>query len=169
MSRLGQINRVKYNFDKRALIIIINALVFSKLFYCFSVWSNTTQSNLDKLQAVQNIAGHILSSDNNFTFVLPLWFLSAWRDALLSIWHLSSSEDPPYRQGIQEILNSWTFHSSAQLAAKGPFNIERPLCGVSCNMRSNLVHLWRLSSVCSGKSSLMTALFRFLSFILSCT
>ena len=31
MSRLGQINRVKYGFDKNAFIIIINALVFSKL------------------------------------------------------------------------------------------------------------------------------------------
>ena len=33
MSRLGQISRVKHCFDKRTLIIIINALVFSKLFY----------------------------------------------------------------------------------------------------------------------------------------
>ena len=37
MSRLGQINRVKHIFNKHALIIIINALVFSKLFYCSSV------------------------------------------------------------------------------------------------------------------------------------
>ena len=55
MSRLGQINRIKHIFDKRTLIIIINALVLSKLFYCSSVWSNTTQANLDKLQAVQNL------------------------------------------------------------------------------------------------------------------
>ena len=32
MSRLAQINRVKYSFDKQSLIIIINSLVFSKLF-----------------------------------------------------------------------------------------------------------------------------------------
>ena len=32
MSRLGQINRVKHAFDKRSLEIIINALVFRKLF-----------------------------------------------------------------------------------------------------------------------------------------
>ena len=32
MPRLGQINRVKHAFDKRSLEIIINALVFSKLF-----------------------------------------------------------------------------------------------------------------------------------------
>ena len=49
MSRLGKINRVKHVFDKNALIIIINASVFSKLFYCSSVWRNTTQSNLYKL------------------------------------------------------------------------------------------------------------------------
>ena len=44
MSRLGQINRVKHIFDKLALTIIINALVFSTLFYCSSVWSNTSQA-----------------------------------------------------------------------------------------------------------------------------
>ena len=72
MSRLGQINCVKYIFDKRALIIIINALVFSKLFYCSSVWSNTTQANLDKLQAVQNFACHILCGAKKFDHITPL-------------------------------------------------------------------------------------------------
>ena len=33
MSCLGQINRVKHVFDKRTLLVIINSLVFSKLFY----------------------------------------------------------------------------------------------------------------------------------------
>ena len=42
MSRLGQINRVRHTFDRRTLIIVINALVFSKLFYCSNVWANTT-------------------------------------------------------------------------------------------------------------------------------
>ena len=72
MSRLGQINRVKHIFDKRALIIIINALVFSKLFYCSSVWSNTTQANLDKLQAVQNFACRILCGAKKFNHITPL-------------------------------------------------------------------------------------------------
>ena len=72
MSRLGQINRVKHFFDKNALIIIINVLVFSKLFYCSSVWSNTTQSNLDKLQAVQNFACRILSRAGKFDHITPL-------------------------------------------------------------------------------------------------
>jgi len=54
MSRLGQVNRIKHIFDKRTLIIIINALVLSKLFYCSSVWSNTTQANLDAASFLSN-------------------------------------------------------------------------------------------------------------------
>ena len=60
MSRLGQINRVKHIFDKLALTIIINALVFSTLFYCSSVWSNTSQAIWTSSPAVQNFACRIL-------------------------------------------------------------------------------------------------------------
>ena len=72
MSRLGQINRVKHIFDKSTLIIIINVLVFSKLFYCSSVWSNTSQANLDKLQAVQNFACRAVCGAKKFDHVTPL-------------------------------------------------------------------------------------------------
>ena len=72
MSRLGQINCVKHIFDKRALISIINALVFSKLFYCSSVWGNTTQANLDKFQAVQNFACRIVCGAKKFDHITPL-------------------------------------------------------------------------------------------------
>ena len=58
--------------DKHALIIIINAQVFRKLFYCSSVWSNTTQANLDKLQAVQNFACCILCGAKKFDHITPL-------------------------------------------------------------------------------------------------
>jgi len=43
MSALGQINRVKHAFRKDVLTTIINSLVFSKLYYCSTVWANTTQ------------------------------------------------------------------------------------------------------------------------------
>ena len=36
---LCQINRVKHLFDRSTLITIINSLVFSKIFYCSSMWS----------------------------------------------------------------------------------------------------------------------------------
>ena len=69
---LPQINRVKHVFDKNALVIIINALLFSKLFYCSSVWSNTTQTNLDKLQAVQNFAYRTVSGAGKLDHTTPL-------------------------------------------------------------------------------------------------
>ena len=40
--------------------MIINSLVFSKLFYCSTVWSNTCESNLYKLQLVQNFSARIV-------------------------------------------------------------------------------------------------------------
>ena len=57
---------------RNALIIIINALVFSNLFYCSSVWGNTTQANLDKLQAVQNFACCIVCGAKKFDHITPL-------------------------------------------------------------------------------------------------
>ena len=46
IARLCQINRVKYIFKTQTLLNIINALVFSKLYYCSSVWSNTSKKNI---------------------------------------------------------------------------------------------------------------------------
>ena len=71
ISRLGEINRVKHAFDKRTLIIIINTLVFSKLFYCSNVWSNTSQANLDKLQSVQNFASRIVTGSRKYDHITP--------------------------------------------------------------------------------------------------
>ena len=48
MSRLEQINRVEHAFDRGTLITVINALVFSKLFYCSNVWANSSNCNIDK-------------------------------------------------------------------------------------------------------------------------
>ena len=52
MSRLAQINRSKHSFGEQSLTTMITALVFSKLFYCSTVWSNTSQTNLSKFQAL---------------------------------------------------------------------------------------------------------------------
>ena len=72
MSRLGQISRTKHAFDRQTLITIINALVFSKLFYCSNVWANTTRSNLKKLQSVQNFACRIVSGARKYDHITPI-------------------------------------------------------------------------------------------------
>ena len=57
----------------QTLITIINALVFSRLFYCSTVWSNTSQTNLSKLQADQNFACRIVSGKRKFDHISSVW------------------------------------------------------------------------------------------------
>ena len=57
---LKQINRIKHLMDRKTLLLVINSFVFSKLLYCSTVWSNTSNSNIAKLQKVQNFAGRII-------------------------------------------------------------------------------------------------------------
>ena len=62
---LCQINRIRHILDRQTLTTIINALVFSKLYYCSSVWANTSKKNLEKLQRVQNFAARIITGTKN--------------------------------------------------------------------------------------------------------
>ena len=61
MSSLAQISRVKHVLDRNQLVTVINALVFSKLLYCSTVWSNTSNKNISRLQSVQNFAARIIT------------------------------------------------------------------------------------------------------------
>ncbi|KAL9962675.1 hypothetical protein ACROYT_G031798, partial [Oculina patagonica] len=40
---------VKHAFDTTTLTILINALIFSKLYYCCNVWCNTSEHNLSRI------------------------------------------------------------------------------------------------------------------------
>ena len=72
IARLYQINRVKYIFKTQTLLNIINALVFSKLYYCSSVWSNTLKKNILKLQRVQNFAARIVCGTRKYDHITPV-------------------------------------------------------------------------------------------------
>ena len=72
MSTLGQINRVKHAFNSELLTIVINALVFSKLLYCSSVWSSISGKNIKKLQYIQNFAARIISGHRKYDHVTPI-------------------------------------------------------------------------------------------------
>ena len=72
MARLGQINRVKHAFDTTTLTIMINALVFIKLYYCCNVWSNTSEHNLNRIQGVQNFAARIVSGSKKYDHISPI-------------------------------------------------------------------------------------------------
>ena len=86
-------NRVKHILDYQTLIIIINALIFSKLYYCFSVWSNTSKRNIAKLQSVQNAAARIATGTRKYDHVtpvlqqlfwLPLSYMLKFRDVVMA-------------------------------------------------------------------------------------
>ena len=71
ISNLCQINRVKHLFDNHTLVTIINSLVFSKLYYCSSVWANTTKKHFSTIQAVQNFAARIVTGTRKYDHVTP--------------------------------------------------------------------------------------------------
>ena len=91
MARLGQISWVKHAFNTNALTIIKNALVFSKLYYCCNIWSNSSEHNLNRIQAVQNFAARIVSNTGKYfpftvatskesssSTVMQKWLLNVW-------------------------------------------------------------------------------------------
>ena len=69
MNQLVQISRIKHLLDKKTLLFLINSFVFSKLFYCSSVWGNTSKRNLHKLQLVQNFATRVILGLRKFDHI----------------------------------------------------------------------------------------------------
>lgn len=54
LSSLSQINKTKHLLDTKSLLNLINPLIFSKLYYCFPVWSSISKKNISKLQNIQH-------------------------------------------------------------------------------------------------------------------
>lgn len=48
--------------NRRTFIAVIYTLVFSKLFHCSNMSTNSSKSNIDKLQCVQDFACRIIGS-----------------------------------------------------------------------------------------------------------
>jgi hypothetical protein len=53
------------------LKIIIEPLVLSKSFSCSSVWANTSESNITKLQLIENFAAKIITGARKFDHITP--------------------------------------------------------------------------------------------------
>ena len=60
MYMLSCVNSIKHLLDSRTLVLLINTFVFSRLYYCSTVWSNTTIKNVKKIQLIQNFACRIV-------------------------------------------------------------------------------------------------------------
>ena len=64
--------RAKYLFDKQTVIIITNALLFSKLYYGSTIWSNISSKNVKKLQLMQNFEARIVSGSIKYKRITPV-------------------------------------------------------------------------------------------------
>ena len=78
VAALCQINRVKHLFDTKRIVTLIKTLVFSKLFYYSSVWSNTSKKNIDRLQKVQNFAARLVTDTRKFDHITPVLTQLNW-------------------------------------------------------------------------------------------
>ena len=75
---LCQVNRVKHLLDTKTIVTLIKTLVFSKLFYCSSVWSNSSKKNIDRLQKVQNFAARSITGTRKFDHITPVLTQLNW-------------------------------------------------------------------------------------------
>ena len=69
---------MRHLLGTRTLENVINALVFSKLYYCSPVWSSTTKKNMSKLQKIQNFAARIIPNTRKFDRVTPVLQKLRW-------------------------------------------------------------------------------------------
>ena len=94
MHRLIRINRIKHPLDRKTLLLLINAFFFSKLFYCSTVSSNTSKTNVKKLQLVQNFAGKIVLGLRKYDHISErlksLRWLPIADKLLLLLWSISA-------------------------------------------------------------------------------
>ena len=66
-------------FSMLPMFLYFLALVFSKMFYCSTVWSNTTNKNITKLQLLQNFACKIVTGTRKYDHVSPLLRQLNWK------------------------------------------------------------------------------------------
>ena len=124
---LCQINRVKHILDSSTLIVIINALVFCKLYYCSSVWANTSKKNIAKLQTVQNFSARIVTGTRKYDHITPVLQQLNWLpvsymlqykdtcDVTLSVYpHRASLKNMPGRGGNRtyDLWNTSPVHNT---------------------------------------------------------
>ena len=131
IARLAQICRVKHCLDRTSLLTAINALVFSKLYYCSNVWANTTEKNIRKLQAVQNFACRIVSGARKCDHVTPHLKSLSWlpvknqlyyRQAIMAFKCISGhARASGHGQSCNCIVSSVLSFRCVSLALKSPY------------------------------------------------
>ena len=137
--KLRHINRIKHLLDSKTLKLIINALIFSRLFYCSNVWGNTSSKNICKLQLIQNFACRIILGLKKFDHVSTARKSLGWLcvrqklrlNTVTMVHKCRRKQAPPYLCNLfQDRLNV----SGRSTRSKSQLNL--PKCRLSTGQRS---------------------------------
>ena len=137
--KLCRINKIKHLLDSKTLILIINALIFSRLFYCSNVWGNTSSKNICKLQLIQNFACRIILGLKKLDYVSiarkSLGWLSVRQKLRLNtvtmVHNCRINQAPPYLCNL--------FHDRFSVSGRSTRNksqLNLPKCRLSTGRRS---------------------------------
>ena len=77
---LSRINRINHLPDRKTLILVINAVVFTRLFYFSTVWSNPSKKNTRKLQLIQNFACRTILGLQKFEYFSKAFKSLGWHN-----------------------------------------------------------------------------------------
>ena len=73
-------------FSKEVLYIMINSVVFSKLFYCSAVRAGTYKENIHKLQLMQNFAARIVTDTGKYDHITLALKALGWLTIEEQLW-----------------------------------------------------------------------------------
>ena len=136
---LRGINRIKHLLDNKTLSLIIYPLVFSNLFYCSTVWGNTSSKNISKLQLIQNFACRIILGIKKFDHVSAARKSLVWLsvrqkfqlNTVIMIHKCRTKQAPPYLCDL--------FHDRFKVSGRNTGNMSQlnlPKCRLSTGQRS---------------------------------
>ena len=74
-----------FMLDTKTIITLIKTLVFNKLFYCSSVRSNTSKTNIEILQKMQNFAARLVTNTSKFDHIAPVLTKLSWLSAKITL------------------------------------------------------------------------------------
>ena len=77
------VRRIRHLLDQETVCSVVQSLDLTRLFYCSSVWANTTEKNVKKLQLVQNFAARVISNTRKFDHITPTLRELKWIDQTL--------------------------------------------------------------------------------------
>ena len=78
LGALRQISHVRHLFDPKHLATLVDSLVFSRLYYCASVFAGTSKKNMERLQRVQNYASKVVLGGRKFDHASDLIRRLGW-------------------------------------------------------------------------------------------